>query len=97
MAGINDDIAQHVTVQDRMAAARFYLQQYSLDSRITVLLDSEDNEFNQLYSSWPTRHWVLSEGRVAEKMMPDPVDHTITLDALTLWLEKNCSAASAAR
>lgn len=86
VAGINDHFKQHVTVQDRAAAARYYRGQYVIDERIIFILDNENNEFNSAYSSWPTRYWILEDDRVALKMMPDPVDHTISLDELGNWL-----------
>jgi hypothetical protein len=88
VAGINDSIAQHKTCADRAAAAVFYRTQYHVHEAATFLLDSEDNAFNRAYSSWPTRYWTIDRGRVAVKMMPEPGDNTITLNALSDWLKE---------
>eukprot|EP01034_Spumella_vulgaris_P026541 gene26541-33137_t len=88
VAGINDSIPQHKTTQERVDAALFYRSQYHVHDAMTFLLDSEDNAFNNRYSSWPTRYWTVDSGRVVVKMMPEEGNNAVTLTALVEWLRE---------
>jgi hypothetical protein len=81
---VNPDIRQHQTALDRHEATVKYLNTFPLSTNYEILLDNESNEFNNSYSSWPTRYWIIMNGKVCLKMMPD-VDK-ISLDDLKRWL-----------
>ncbi len=86
VSSINDDVDQHKTIEDRLAAAKVLLERYPLHEGIRFVLDNMDNDFNATYSSWPFRYWIIDERQtIALKAMPkgDQVD----LDSLIVWLE----------
>ena len=90
IAGVNDSVRQHVSLEDRTLAAQQLLDVCAFDENIRLMLDNMSNAFNATYSSWPTRYWIVdAEGRIAVKMMPDPVDNTISLHRLCSWLSQH--------
>ena len=77
---------QHTCVDDKRKAAILFEKEMELPSQVEILVDNELNEFNSLYSSWPTRIWILHNGQVALKNMPD--NENITLEEVKDWLVK---------
>ena len=88
ISGVNDDISQHRTIEQRAAAADFFRSQYPIDESIVFMLDNMNNDFNTLYSSWPTRYWIYDEGKVTLKMTPNHTDNTMSLVELQKWLSE---------
>lgn len=86
IAGINEILLQHRTLQDRAKAATLFMQTYPLDSSIELLLDNEFNDFNQTYPSWPFRYWVVQNNLIAVKAMPET--DSASLKQLYNFLEK---------
>lgn len=86
ISGVNDHLSQHKTIEQRAAAAEFFRSQYPIDESIVFMLDNMGNDFNTLYSSWPTRYWIYEGGKVAMKMTPDHTDNTMSLVGLQKWL-----------
>jgi hypothetical protein len=64
-------IPQHKTLQDRIAAAANFFSLYPLPSNVNILLDNQNNDFNETFSSWPFRYWIIHRGRIALKSMPE--------------------------
>lgn len=79
----NADLKQHRSLADRAAAAKRLVVEYPLHPQLHLLLDNEQNEFNSTYSSWPFRYWVIRDGQVAVKMMPD--GDQVSLALLKEW------------
>jgi len=71
IASINDQLPQHKSLRDRMEAASLFQQSYPLDPSIELVLDNEENEFNATYPSWPFRYWIVHDGRIVVKAMPE--------------------------
>lgn len=65
------DVAQHRTMQDRADAAGLLATEYPLHPKLNLLLDNIQNEFNSTYASWPFRYWIIRNGRVELKLMPE--------------------------
>lgn len=86
----NADLPQHKNTADRLRAARRLQEEYPLHPALTLLLDNEQNEFNRVYASWPFRFWVVRNGRVVLKMVPD--GDQVSLDALQDWCAENLAA-----
>lgn len=78
---------QHKTIEDRIACARLLKSAVALDSSVQILVDNESDLFVHRYCSWPFRYWVLSEGVVRDKMMPE--GDKFSLSSLKQWLEIN--------
>mmetsp|Transcript_26997 Transcript_26997/g.45534 ORF Transcript_26997/g.45534 Transcript_26997/m.45534 type:complete len:123 (+) Transcript_26997:1513-1881(+) len=83
----NKDIKQHRSLLDRAAAARRMMAELSLPAEVKLLLDSEQNEFNSTYSSWPFRYWIIHRGVLQCKMMPEA--DLVSMEALDTWLQNN--------
>lgn len=74
--------AQHKTLEDRRVAAEFTLSQYPClrDPAYfgdNIFLDSVSNEWNTKYSSWPLRYWILQQGKVKFKAMPEEATYKL--------------------
>ena len=72
---INTEVNQHKNIQDRAQAAQVFLSKFPLCKNITFVLDNEHNEFNEIYSSWPFRYWIInSDNTLRTKMMCKNID-----------------------
>mmetsp|Transcript_39407 Transcript_39407/g.68288 ORF Transcript_39407/g.68288 Transcript_39407/m.68288 type:complete len:123 (-) Transcript_39407:52-420(-) len=78
------DVKQHQTMQDRAQAAHLLVKEYPLHPKLNLLLDNIQNEFNNTYASWPFRYWIIRNGRVELKLMPEG-DQT-SMKPLEDWL-----------
>mmetsp|Transcript_27002 Transcript_27002/g.38325 ORF Transcript_27002/g.38325 Transcript_27002/m.38325 type:complete len:130 (-) Transcript_27002:60-449(-) len=82
---LEQDVPQHRTLHDRVAAATAFVQAQPstpvtfnikdpsslTDNRfLPLFVDSPSNQFNHAYSSWPFRFWVVYNGTVRFKAMP---------------------------
>lgn len=56
-------IAQHKTLEERIAAAKKFKEEMSLE--ISLAVDLMDNNFNSAYSSWPERAYIIEGDRLA--------------------------------
>jgi len=50
---------QHKTLEERLAVARQFKKDYNLE--IPLLVDLMDNNFDQYYSSWPERFYIIED------------------------------------
>lgn len=53
---------QHKTLNDRISMANKFIQQY--DWPIPTFIDTMDNDFNNIYSAWPDRAYLVFEGKL---------------------------------
>jgi len=81
------DVAQHKTLQDRALAASLLVNEYPLHPKLNLLLDNIQNEFNNTYASWPFRYWIIRNGKVELKLMPEG-DQT-SMKPLEDWLRSH--------
>lgn len=81
VSSINEELSQHKSTSDRVEAANVFTAKYPLHAQIELVLDNEDNDFNETYSSWPFRYWMIDcDGKIALKCMP--VGDKVSLDCL---------------
>lgn len=92
VSATNTIISQHKNMQERVDAANFFLDQYPLHAQIEFYLDNEDNDFNTVYASWPFRYWIINDGKIALKAMPD--GDMMSLKDLTSWLMQYVNATN---
>lgn len=78
------EIPQHRNVDDRIKAASSFFAQYALHENFTLTVDNPENDFVDLYCSWPFRYWVIDNGIIQAKCMPKR--EAVSLDALRSWL-----------
>lgn len=85
---LSEEIPQHTNVDERVSAACKFLNQYRLHPKFTLAIDSFENEFVNVYCSWPFRYWVIQHGIIRLKSMPK--GDSVSLKALWFWLMKFC-------
>jgi len=61
---------QPKTLEAREELARKYIE--ATCSSIPTVLDTIDNNANELYAAWPERLYVVSDGKIAYKGAPGP-------------------------
>ena len=83
----NEDIPQHKSLLDRATAAKRLMAEFPLSPKIHLLLDNEWNDFNNLYSSWPFRFWVVRDNKIVLKLMPE--GDKVSMEQLQNWLSAN--------
>ena len=88
------DFAQHVTLDDRLAAARCLLSDFELADELAhnCFADGVDNAFDAAYASWPFRFWAVDALAVRLKAMP--VDVRYSLDDLERYLAATSRASA---
>lgn len=76
---------QHVSMSDRVAAAKAFISDFHVAPQVRWFADTMDNSFNKAYASWPFRFWVLTPDQVLLK--PMPVDATYDIAELSIFLQ----------
>lgn len=61
--GKHVEIDQHKTIEDRINAAKFYKKQFGL--KLPIVVDGMDNEFDNIYASWPERFFIFHKDKIA--------------------------------
>lgn len=85
VSSINDKVAYHKSMKERVEALKLLQTEYPLHPNISIYLDNIENSFNATYSSWPFRYWVIDENQtIVLKAMPD--GQVLHLDRLSQWL-----------
>jgi len=56
------------TMEERMALARKFQREMKYD--VPMAVDAFDDPFNDYFSSWPERYYIIHEGKLAFKAMP---------------------------
>jgi Iodothyronine deiodinase len=66
-------VANHVTIEDRFAAAREGVER--LDLTLPVLVDRMDDAVSNAFAAWPERIYVVDrDGRIADVGGPGPFE-----------------------
>ena len=66
-------VANHVTVEDRFAAARAGVERLGLT--MPVLVDAMDDRVSDTFAAWPERIYVIdADGRIVHAGGPGPFD-----------------------
>jgi len=66
-------VANHVTIDDRFAAARESVER--LDLTLPVLVDQMDDAVSNAFAAWPERIYVVDrDGRIADVGGPGPFE-----------------------
>lgn len=89
----DNPLNQHVTIEDRVKAACRFELDCAPHPKMRILLDTMENTFNSHYPSWPTRGWIINQGKIA--MVTQPPDgpneissRDIKIDIISNWLKK---------
>ena len=79
-------IKKHTSLQDRIQAANFLLDDEELRPPGTFLIDTMDNEADLLYGGMPERLYIILDGVVVYGGRKGPVGYK--LNKVREWLEK---------
>jgi type I thyroxine 5'-deiodinase len=77
-------INQHKTLEERIECAKLLMKDYQYSGEI--LIDSMNNSFQEIYSSWPTRYYLIHNNQI--KYICEPKNATFTFDAIIDTLNK---------
>jgi len=79
-------IPQHKSLEDRIAAARLFQEEN--DYKIPLVVDSMDNNFNEKYSTWPERGYILFEGKMSYISAVETTGTINWEDGVENWLQQ---------
>jgi len=80
--GTNVCINQHKTIDERIAAAKSFIDKYKF--RIPVVVDDINNGYDETYGVWPDRYFGI-ENKVM-KLLPVPGSYGYDRTDLQIWL-----------
>lgn len=82
---------QHKTESDRKIAASVFLETYKdwIHPLLDVKIDTVSNDFNNTYSSWPFRVWIVDDGKIAFKGVPTLDGNDLQYSAVRNYLENH--------
>jgi len=89
---LENEIARHQTIADRKAAAESFVRAFPLHLAFGGVLDTMEDAFNHEFASWPFRFWIILDGQVALKPLPQAA--TYDVNELGRWLETYVSTRS---
>lgn len=72
--GNHVEIEQHKTLEERVKAAKTFVERYSFT--YPVVVDSIKNDFNENYSVWPERWFILHKGEIKHVSYPTDRGHS---------------------
>lgn len=81
------DIKQHTSMVERAEAAKLLQDEFPLHPHMHLVLDNIQNHFNTAYASWPFRYWVVLNGRIELKLMPE--GDQVSMTHLEQWCARN--------
>jgi len=84
-------VNQHKTVEQRAKACADCLD--ALGAKLPTVLDSMENEFNDLYAAWPLRFYLIDNGVIEHIAMPTQGAYDMT--EIDRWLKLKRPAPSA--
>jgi len=61
------------TMEGRLALAKKF--QKEMKYEIPMVVDAFDDPFNDYFSSWPERYYIIYKGKLAYKAMPEGEDY----------------------
>lgn len=86
---------QHKNINDRIDIATKLMADYPLPACVQIYVDNENDYFNNTYSSWPFRYWILHNQRVVLKNIPEGEESDeVSLSQMKSWLQSNCNAVT---
>ena len=84
---LTDEIPQHRNISDRLKVGTNFFMEHPVHPSFTLTVDNSDDGFVNLYCSWPFRYWMIQDGMIRLKCMPE--GDSASLDALKDWLFRN--------
>eukprot|EP00162_Nutomonas_longa_P015076 comp22187_c0_seq1/m.52257 comp22187_c0_seq1/g.52257 ORF comp22187_c0_seq1/g.52257 comp22187_c0_seq1/m.52257 type:complete len:145 (-) comp22187_c0_seq1:224-658(-) len=75
--GLQPEVPSHKCIEDRVhCASEFHANRIRAHhpalARAPVYVDNFDNAFETVYATWPMRYYVILDGTIRYKSMPNP-------------------------
>lgn len=86
--GDNVCIKQHKTLDERIEAAKAFIEKYKF--KIPIVVDGMDNGYDTVYGVWPDRYFIIQEQLV--KLLPIPGMYGYSRADINQWLMQNLNA-----
>jgi len=61
------DVPSHNTISERIGLAKMMKEEMEIDSKVEVLVDNMEDEFNKEFAAWPIRYFIAKDGRLLHK------------------------------
>ena len=61
------DIPSHNSILERVVAALRMKSEMEIDSKVEVLVDNMEDEFNKEFAAWPIRYFIAKDGKLLHK------------------------------
>jgi len=78
---------QPKTLNQRIDLAKTYQQKFN--SQISIAVDPMTNDFDQMFSAWPIRMFIVQEGKLVYKAQPNTEFYGYDIQELENWLNLN--------
>eukprot|EP01088_Endostelium_zonatum_P021563 TRINITY_DN85_c0_g4_i1.p1 TRINITY_DN85_c0_g4~~TRINITY_DN85_c0_g4_i1.p1 ORF type:complete len:125 (-),score=22.84 TRINITY_DN85_c0_g4_i1:273-647(-) len=78
---------QPKTLEQRVELAKMYQSRF--DSQVPIAVDTMTNEFDEMFSAWPIRFFVVKDGKLAFKAQPSKEFFGYDIEELGNWLNLN--------
>ena len=82
--GSKYEIMQHKVLKDRFDVAKLFIADFEYSGK--VLIDKMDNEFQTVYSSWPTKYYLIKNSKI--EYTSHPKNATFTFDDVISRLDE---------
>lgn len=82
---------QHRNVAERVAAASRFADEHQGQFSWPIACDTMDGDFLQAFGAWPTRFFVIADGKLAFKLQPSP-EGRFNPRLLQQWLARRAAA-----
>jgi len=82
---------QPKTLQERIHLANLYKNKFSeMNLKLpNIAVDSISNEFDEMFSAWPIRFFVVQNGKLVFKAQPSKDFYGYDINDLSSWLHAN--------
>lgn len=77
-------IKQHKTLDDRFSSAKLFIKNF--DYKGKLLVDKMNNKFQTEYSSWPTKYYLIKNGKI--EYISHPKNATFTFNGIIKRLDE---------
>ena len=81
-------VPQHKTLDDRLAAARAFVDKFQFRTLVDTAVDTMDNHFNDRYSVWPERLVVLRRPTAGAPPVVVYIQETDARGGSSLWTDE---------
>jgi len=78
---------QPETLEQRIELAKTYQSRFN--SQMNIAVDQMSNAFDEMFSAWPIRFFIVQNGKLVFKAQPSTEFYGYDINELTNWLHLN--------